>query len=147
MSFGVDRGGRSGLADPLGDVLRASEAVRDLDPAGMVDEELRTDLLRFARHRSREDAMFAGWVLAAVRNQVGGEDGYVDTIGWLAWKTGSSRSDLRKTVRLAELCELLPATGEAWLDGTISTAAVEMIAGARVKDCDEELVAIEGEFL
>src|SRR6476659_8389790 len=103
MSFGVDRGTGAGLADPLRDVLSAFEAVQDLDPAAMVDEELKTDLLRFARHRSREDARFAGWVLAAVRRQVGVEDGYVDTIGWLAGKTGPSRSDLRRVVRLAEL--------------------------------------------
>src|SRR6478609_9190076 len=147
MSFGVDRGGHEGLRDPLGDVLRASETVRDLDPAAMVDEELKTDLLRFARHRSREDATFAAWTLAAVRRQVGVEDGYVDTIGWLSWKTGISRSDLRRVVRLAELCELLPATGDAWRDGKVSTAAVEMIAGARVTGFDEELVAIESEFL
>ena len=50
-------------------------------------------------------------------------------------------------MRLAELCELLPATGAAWRSGAVSTAAVEMIAGARVEDCDEELAAIESEFL
>src|SRR5206468_10174408 len=68
-------------------------------------------------------------------------------IGWLAWKTGTSRSALRKIVRLAELCELLPDTGEAWKSGQVSTAAVELIVGARVKDYDEELVAMEPEFL
>jgi hypothetical protein len=119
----------------------------DQDPAGMVDAELKDDLLRFARQRSREDAVFAAWVLAAVRRGVGVEDGYVDTIGWLAWKTGIPRAQLRKTVRLAELCELLPATGEAWRVGKVSTAAVEMIANARVPGFDDELVAIEGEFL
>src|SRR3954470_14331405 len=117
MSFGADRGTPGGFTDPLGDVLRASAAVRDLDPVEMVDARLKDDLLRFARHRSREDATFAAWVLAAVRRQVGIEDGSVDTIGWLSWKTGISRSELRKVVRLAELCELLPATGEAWRDG------------------------------
>src|SRR6478736_6561053 len=142
MSFGVDRGSHEGLCDPLGDVLRASDAVRDLDPAAMVDEELKTDLLRFARHRSREDATFSDWVLAAVRRQVGVEDGYVDTIGWLSWKTGKSRAELRKMIRLAELCELLPETGAAWRDGKVSTAAVEMIADARVAGFDDELVAI-----
>src|SRR6476661_6924477 len=147
MSFGVDRGSHEGLCDPLGDVLRASDAVRDLDPAAMVNEELKTDLLRFARHRSREDATFAAWTLAAVRRQVGVEDGYVDTIGWLSWKTGISRSDLRRVVRLAELCELLPATGAAWRDGKVSTSAVEMIDAARVRGFDDELVAIEPEFL
>src|SRR5689334_297297 len=127
MSFGVDRGDHKGEHDPLGGLLRALGPVRDLDPAG--DPGLKDDLLRFAQHRSREDAVFASWVLAAVRNQVGVEDGYVDAIGWLSWKTGISRSDMRRTVRLAELCELLPATGAAWRAGKVSTAAVEMIAG------------------
>src|SRR6476620_8307372 len=145
MSFGVDRGTDAGFCDPLGGLLSALGPVRDLDPAG--DAELQDDLLRFARHRSREDAVFAAWVLAAIRNQVGVEDGYVDAIGWLSWKTGISRSDLRRVVRLAELCELLPATGDAWRDGKVSTAAVGMIAGARVAGFDEELVAIESEFL
>src|SRR6478752_806503 len=125
MSFAVDRGALDGFADPLGDVLHAAEAVRDLDPAEMVDGRLKDDLLRFARHRSREDAVFAAWTLAAVRRQVGVEDGYVDTIGWLAWKTGTTRAELRKVVRCAELCELLPETGAAWRDGRITTAAVE----------------------
>jgi hypothetical protein len=147
MSFRADRGTPDGFVDPLGDVLRASEAVRDLDPAGMADEELKTDLLRFARHRSREDATFAAWTLHAARRQVGIEDGYVNTIGWLSWKTGISRSELRRVVRLAELCELLPDTGDAWRDGSITTAAVEMIAAPRVPGCDEELVAMEEEFL
>src|SRR5689334_7318708 len=145
MSFGVDRGTVDGLCDPVGGLLRALGPVRELDP--VTDPGLKDELLRFARHRSREDAVFASWVLAAVRNQVGVEDGYVDTIGWLSRKTGISRSDLRKVVRLAELCELLPDTGAAWRDGQVSTAAVEMICSARVRDFDEELVAIESEFL
>ena len=107
--------------------------------------ELKTDLLRFSRQRDRADAGFAAWVLAAVRHQVGVEDGYADTIGWLAWKTGISRSELRKVVRLGELVELLPETGVAWREGRITTTAVELIAAARVPDCDAELVAVEGE--
>src|SRR5689334_12322036 len=104
MSFGSDRGTAGGCSDPLGDVLLAFEPVRDLDPAELVDAELCGDLLRFARHRSREDAVFAAWTLAAVRRGVGVSDGYVDTIGWLSWKTGKSRAELRKGVRMAELC-------------------------------------------
>ncbi len=102
----------------MGDLGSAVDGVRGLDPVNLPTAELKTDLLRFTRHRSREDAVFAAWVLAAVRHQVGVEDGYVDTIGWLSWKTGSSRSELRRVVRLAELCELLPATGAAWRDGS-----------------------------
>src|SRR4051794_11052182 len=141
MSFGVDRGSRQGLCDPVGDLRLAVDGLVDLDPAGMVDSELKDDLLRWSRQRSRDDAAFAGWVVAAVRRQVGVEDGYVDTIGWLAWKTGTSRSELRKIVRLAELCELLPNTGAAWRAGQVSNAAVEMVAAARVQNCDDELPA------
>ena len=55
--------------------------------------------------------------------------------------------ELRRLLRRAELCELLPETGAAWREGRITTTAVELIAAARVPACDEELVAIEGEFL
>ena len=82
-----------------------------------------------------------------MRRQVGVADGYVDTVGWLAWKTCRPRAEIRRVVRLAELAEILPATGAAWAAGEVSTAAVELIAGARVPDCDAELVAMEPEFL
>ena len=58
-----------------------------------------------------------------------------------------SRGRVRKVLRHAELCELLPETGQAWRDGKITSTAVELIAGARVAGCDEELVAVEAEFL
>src|SRR6476620_8718826 len=140
MSFGVDRGGPDGFSDPVGGLRMAVDAVLDLDPVEVGTAALKDDLLRWAKQRSREDAGFAAWVLAAVRNQVGGEDGYVDAIGGLAWQHGKPRSELRKLVRLAELSELLPDTAEAWKAGKVSTAAVEMIADARVKDFDDELV-------
>src|SRR5689334_17676623 len=145
MSFGSDRGTPDGFCDPVGGLRSALGPVRDLDPTG--NPGRKDDLLRFARHRSCEDAIFATWVLDAVRHQVGVEDGYVDTIGWLSWQTGIARSAIRRTVRLAELCELLPATGDAWTSGLVSTAAVEMIADARVPNSDDELVAMEPEFL
>src|SRR3954468_10289121 len=147
MSFGVDRGTPDGFCDPVGDLRLAVDGLVDQDPASLVDGALQDDLLRWSRQRSRDDAAFAGWVVAAVRRQVGVEDGYVDTIGWLAWKTGTSRSELRKVVRLAELCELLPDTAQAWRAGQVSTAAVEMILNARVPGFDDELQAIESEFL
>src|SRR3954469_12348174 len=147
MSFGANRGAPDGFCDPVGGLRTAVDAVLDLDPVEAGTAALKDDLLRWARQRSREDAGFASWVLAAVRNQVGVGDGYGDTIGWLSWKTGMSRSELRKVVRLAELCELLPDTGAAWRDGQVSTAAVEMMSAARVRGFDDELVAIEGEFL
>src|SRR6478735_5915147 len=68
-------------------------------------------------------------------------------IAGLSWKTGKKRADLRRTVRHAELCELLPETGAAWRDGKITTTAVDMIAAGRVPTCDEELAAVEPELL
>jgi hypothetical protein len=47
----------------------------------------------------------------------------------------------------SDVAELLPETGRAWADGTITSTAVELIANARVTNCDEELRAVEGEFL
>src|SRR3954466_11405428 len=126
MSFGAGREDLDGFCDPLGGLLNALGPVRDLDP--VADPGLKDDLLRFARQRSREDAIFATWTLAAVRRGVGVSDGYADTIGWLSWKTGKPRAELRRVVRMAELVELLPATGQAWREGTITTTAVEMIA-------------------
>ncbi len=147
MSFRAGHGDVEGLDDPVRRLARDVAVLCVQDPAGMVDQELATDLLRLARARSREDAVFASWTLAAVRRQVGVEDGYVDTIGWLAWKTGTPRCEVRKVVRMAELCELLPRTAEAWKAGRVSTTAVEMIADARVRDCDDELAEMEAEFL
>ena len=81
MSFWVDRGTHDGFCDPIGDLRLAVDGLVDLDPAAMVDGQLKDDLLRWARQRSREDAAFSSLVFAAVRRQVGVEDGYVDTIG------------------------------------------------------------------
>jgi Domain of unknown function (DUF222) len=147
MSSGSDRRAIGGFCDPVGELRTVLDRVLDLDPVNMPDSELQTDLLRWSRQRDREDAGFATWVLAAVRGGVGVSDGYVDTIGWLHWKTGKSRAELRRIVRHAELAELLPVTGQAWSDGKITTTAVEMIASARVPNCDEELAATEEAFL
>ncbi len=147
MAFGVGREGLGGFADPVGDLRHTVDAVGALDPAGMADAELQGDLVRLARQRDRQDAAFAAWTLAAVRRGIGVADGYADTIGWLAWKTCRPRAEIRRIVRLAELAELLAETGAAWAAGEITTAAVELIAAARVAGCDEELAAMEPEFL
>ncbi len=83
------------------------DGVLGLDPVNLPTAELKTDLLRWSRQRDRADAGFAAWVLAAVRNQVGVEDGYADTIGWLSWKTGTSRGELRRILRRAELVRVV----------------------------------------
>ena len=128
MSFGAGREGLDGFVDPIGALRVAVDGVAGLDPVAVPEGALGTDLLRFARQRDRQDAAFTAWVLAAVRRGVGVADGYVDTVGWVAWKTGQTRTEVRRLVRRAELAEVLPATGAAWAAGEISTAAVELIA-------------------
>src|SRR6478609_3631609 len=103
MSFAVGCDDLVGFRDPVGGLRSAVDGVLDLDPVAMPGAELKGDLLRWSRQRDRADAGFAAWVLAAVRAGIGVEDGYVDTIGWLSWKTGISRAELRKVVRRAEL--------------------------------------------
>ena len=95
----------------------------------------------------RQDAGFAAWVLAAVRRGIGVADGYADTLGWLSWKSGTVACRAAQVLRWAELCELFPETGAAWREGQITTTAVELIAAARVPGFDDELVAMEAEFL
>jgi hypothetical protein len=85
--------------------------------------------------------------VAANRRGVGLVDGHASTPAWIAWKAGMTRGAVARSIRHAELCEVLPETGAAWRDGTIRTTAVELIANARVEGCDEDLAVMEPEFL
>jgi hypothetical protein len=123
------------------------DEVLDQHPAGLTDEELRADVLRLRRQMDRLEAAFAVRVQAANRRAVGLVDGHQSTPAWVAWKTGMARPAVSRVLRHADLAELLPETGRAWADGTITSTAVEMIANARVANCDEELAAVEPGFL
>ncbi|MGZ4677823.1 MAG: DUF222 domain-containing protein [Acidimicrobiia bacterium] len=105
------------------------------------------ELVAMRRQMDRLEAGFADRALAANRLGVGLADGHVSTPGWIAWQTGLPRPAVGRVLRHAELVELLPGTGSAWRDGRITSTAVEMIGQARVTGHDEELVAVEGEFL
>src|SRR5947207_2714959 len=121
MSFWVDRGGSDGCCDPVGDLRIAVDAVLDQDPADLVASAKGTDLMRLRRQIDRLEAAFALRVQDANRNGVGVEDGYASTPAWVAWKTCMHRSAVTKVLRTADVCELLPATGEAWKSGQVST--------------------------
>lgn len=136
-----------GLDDPVGNLRRAVDGVLDQSPDGLTDAELGADLVRMRRQIDRLEAAFAARTLAAHRRGVGLEDGHQSTPAWISWQTGVPRPAVGKVLRHAELAELLPETGQAWRDGTITATAVDMIAAARVADCDEELAACEDEFL
>ena len=109
---------------------------------------LGTDLLRFAAATRPAGRGLRGLGARRGARGVGVEDGYVDTIGWLCVEVREvARRAAQDRCDWAELCELLPETGAAWREGRITTTAVELIAAARVPDCDAELVAVEAEFL
>lgn len=65
----------------------------------------------------------------------------------VAWQTGLSRPAVSRALRRADLVEVLAETGAAWRAGQIATAAVDMLGAARVAGHDEQLVAVEGEWL
>jgi hypothetical protein len=147
MSFGVGREGLDGFCDPLSDLCTVADAVLDQDPAGLTLPEKGRDLIRLRRQIDRLEAAFALRVQDAHRNGVGLEDGHQSTPTWISWKTGMPRPAVTKVLRHAEVAELLPETGQAWRDGTITATAVELIAAARVPGYDVELAAVESEFL
>src|SRR6476660_1703697 len=87
MSFGAGHDDLDGFEDPFRELHTVVDRLAGLDPVGTARAELSSDLVRFARDRDRQDATFAAWVLAAHRQGIGVVDGYVDMVGWLAWKT------------------------------------------------------------
>src|SRR3954447_10434371 len=147
MSFGAGREGLDGFCDPLGDLGTAVDRARRPGP--------RSNGRRRARSGSvavRAATLPGGRDLRGLDARGGASRGRGlrrlrghDRL--LSWKTGKPRAELRRVVRMAELVELLPATGQAWREGTITTTAVELMAGARVTGFDEELVVVEDEFL
>ena len=149
MSFGSDRGTHDGFCDPLGDLRTAFEAVRDLDPAGMVDARAEGPTCCASRGSAAgEDADVRG---LGARTRCAARSGSRTATSTRSvgsrWKTGISRSELRKWCASPSCASCCPRPVQAWRDGTIATTAVELIAAARVPGCDEELVAMEAEFL
>lgn len=147
MELGRERGEPTGWVDPVGGLRSVVDAVIAQDVGGLNDSELSLDLVRLRRQIDRLEAAFADRALAANRRGIGLADGHRSTPAWLAWKAGMHRGTVSRSLRHAEVCELLPATGRAWREGEITAAAVELIAAARVPGADDALVAVEDEFL
>jgi hypothetical protein len=55
--------------------------------------------------------------------------------------------EARAAIDAGEVTEMLPATGEAWRAGEISSGAARAMVSARVDGHDEKLRAVEGELL
>ena len=128
--------------------LRAGvESMMSLDPAELSDSELAATILQFKVELDRQDAVFADLALAGHRRGVGAEDGYESTRSWLRARAGLQTGEVSAAIAAGELGEILPETRDAWRSGRISSGAVRIIGGARVSGYDDELAAIEPEFL
>jgi hypothetical protein len=138
------------IADRRRVMARLRAAVDDvvaLDPDGFDDDELADDMLALRREMDRQDAAFARRAQAGHRRGIGSRDGSASTAAWLRSRAGMREGDAKAAIEAGAVAELLPATGEAWRDGEISTGAARTIAAARVRGHDAELQACEPELL
>src|SRR4051794_14717784 len=95
----------------------------------------------------RQEAAFARWARAAHTRGVGALDGAASTAAWLRTQARMREGDARAAIEAGEVSELLAETGEAWRAGEVSSAAVRMIAAARVDGYDEQFGGCEDTFL
>ena len=133
--------------DPLRLLDLTLDLVADVSVSGLTDTQLAASVVKLRRRMDRADALFAEWAHAAHRRGACTVDSYKSTKSWLTWKTGMHPGHVQLAIDTASVSKLLPEIGAGWRDGTITTAAVEAIASARVASHDEKLRALEAEFL
>jgi hypothetical protein len=122
------------------DALRAAvDAAVAADPADLSDGVLADELILLRREMDRLDALFARLAAAAHGCRVGAEDGATSTAAWLSHHASMRTGDARAAIEHGAVAGLLADTGDAWLDGDVSTAAFRTIAGARVEGHDDQL--------
>jgi len=133
--------------DPLRLLNATLDLVGETNVAELADVQLAENVVGLRRRLDRGDAIFSEWTLASHQRGVCSVDGYKSTASWLGWKTGMYRGHVRRVIRSGEVAELLPEAGAAWRRGKISTTAVEAMSSARVPGYDDELRAVEPEFV
>ena len=132
------------VMDRLGSVV---DELVELDPCGLSDVALAGGLLAVRAEMDRLEAVFAGLAHAGHVRGVGSVDGAASTAAWLRHRAGMREGDAKAAIECGAVCELLPAVGQAWRDGEISSGAARTIAAARVKGFDRELQGSEPVFL
>ena len=133
--------------DEIGEMRRLADRMAGLDPSELNDTELAVDLVAFRRQLDRMEAVYTRLARAAECRGIGLEDGARSTAAWISWKTGRVPAAVHHTLKVGEVCELLPRTAGLWAAGEITTPAVEAIAAARVAHADEQLIACEDDLL
>ncbi len=136
-----------GLVSSTKQLRDAVDALVSVDPVGMSDAGLASELLALRREMDRQEAVFARMARAAHTRGVGALDGAASTAAWLRHRARMRQGDARAAIEAGEVSELLVGTGAAWRAGEISSGAMRLIAAARVDGHDDTYARCEDTFL
>lgn len=140
----VGRAGEElGAADPVGELEAAAAAFAGVEPASLDDATFAEATLGLRRTVDRLEGIFARLAAAAAGRGIGTDRVNGSTAGWLTREAGMRTGDAHRAIDAGRVCELLPATGDAWRAGGIPTAGARTIIAARVPGHDDRLVACE----
>ena len=134
------------LIDPLILLRAAVNASVIPDPADQPDAALSDEIVSLRAEIDRLEAQFARLVFAGHQRGIGNVDGSPSTAAWLRRRTRMREGDARAAIEAGEVCQILPATAQAWRSGEITGGAARTI-GARVKGHDAKLRAVEPSLL
>ncbi len=106
-----------------------------------------SELLARRQEMDRQEASFARLAWAAHTRGVGALDGAASTAAWLRAEAHMREGDARAAIEAVAVSEPLAETGAAWRAGDVSSAAVRMIAAARIDGHDDTYAKCEPMFL
>jgi hypothetical protein len=110
------------------------------DPSRPVTGETVEALIRL---RSQTDAAVTGLVAAFDASQSWVPDGARSAATWMTARCRVPRSDANGVIRRGRLRSLLPVAFEAWREGEITAAHLDVLAGARTPATAEQLTRDE----
>ncbi|MBI2709227.1 MAG: DUF222 domain-containing protein, partial [Actinobacteria bacterium] len=129
---------------PEVDELRESvEALLRLDAGGLGDAELHAAVVEVAGLRSRLEAAEANLIAAWDNRRVWAADGSRSAAAALARATGSSRADANRRCRRARRLHTMPATAEAFTDGSINAERVDVLCRANRAEVTDQFTDAE----
>ena len=114
----------------------AERQEEELDEVGsmglstMSGEELRASLVRFARSRSKQDAVYFRLLAQADAAGVCLDHGAADAGGYVAKETRQTRRDVRCDLKLAKRLEVMPVLAAGMTGGGVNTAQARVIVRA-----------------
>lgn len=139
--------GAAGTGDPVASIGALVDVLASIEPTSLSDAAVADLTVGVRRVTDRLDGVFARLAAATHRRGIGAGGVHGSTAAWLARAVPMRVGDAHAAAEAGQACDLLPATGEAWRSGEISTAAARTIVAARVEGHDDRLVGCEGAFL